>query len=177
MIEPWIENGEPFILVGPEGCGKDMIIRHAFSGEAGGLRGGGGRSGGGGAGGKRVKTSTTVLHCNARTTAEHVITKASRISTESGFATTRPCLVAKRSDWRTYSSPWTLQHDLEVDILHMFSTGMRKYGERPLRQAIVNTTCSTHKTKKYFTLFIINSWSYLLWFPVIAHLGLERGET
>ena len=71
MIEPWIENGEPFILVGPEGCGKDMIIRYAFSGE-GGPRG---RSGGGG--GKRVKTSTTVLHCNARTTAEHVITKAS----------------------------------------------------------------------------------------------------
>lgn len=77
MIEPWIENNEPFILVGPEGCGKDMIIRHAFSGD-GGFRGGG-RSGGGagGGGGKRVKTSTTVLHCNARTTAEHVITKAS----------------------------------------------------------------------------------------------------
>lgn len=76
MMEPWIENSEPFILVGPEGCGKDMIIRHAFSAAAtsrvGGERGGRGD----GATAKRVKTSITVLHCNARTTAEHVITKA-----------------------------------------------------------------------------------------------------
>ncbi|CAN0545977.1 unnamed protein product, partial [Ectocarpus sp. 8 AP-2014] len=60
MMEPWIENSEPFILVGPEGCGKDMIIRYAFSSES------------------RIKTSITVLHCNARTTAEHVITKVAQ---------------------------------------------------------------------------------------------------
>lgn len=70
MMEPWIEKSEPFILVGPEGCGKDMIIRHAFSGEA--SSGGGGRKAGGA---KKMKTNITVLHCNARTTAEHVITK------------------------------------------------------------------------------------------------------
>ncbi|CAM9131219.1 unnamed protein product, partial [Ectocarpus sp. 4 AP-2014] len=73
MMEPWIENSEPFILVGPEGCGKDMIIRYAFSSE--GVSRGGGRPRAGGAGSKRLKTSITVLHCNARTTAEHVITK------------------------------------------------------------------------------------------------------
>lgn len=76
---PWIETSEPFILVGPEGCGKDMIIRHAFSGEtvsgAGGGDGKGGRRSGGA---KKVKTNITVLHCNARTTAEHVITKVKR---------------------------------------------------------------------------------------------------
>ncbi|CAN0042899.1 unnamed protein product [Ascophyllum nodosum] len=71
MMEPWITNSEPFILVGPEGCGKDMIIRHAFS--EGALRPGARGTGGL----KRVKTSITVLHCNARTTAENVITKAS----------------------------------------------------------------------------------------------------
>lgn len=79
MMEPWIESSEPFILVGPEGCGKDMIIRHAFSSESaasrGGVRGTAGGGGGGGSGAKRLKTSITVLHCNARTTAEHVITK------------------------------------------------------------------------------------------------------
>jgi len=55
QLEPWIERMEPFILVGPEGCGKDMIIHHAFR--------------------KRRNTNIATLHCNARTTAEHVITK------------------------------------------------------------------------------------------------------
>lgn len=27
MVRPWVENGESFILVGPEGCGKNLIIR------------------------------------------------------------------------------------------------------------------------------------------------------
>ncbi|CAM9408681.1 unnamed protein product, partial [Ectocarpus fasciculatus] len=76
MMEPWIENSEPFILVGPEGCGKDMIIRYAFSSESVSRVGGRPRAGGGG--GKRIKTSITVLHCNARTTAEHVITKVAQ---------------------------------------------------------------------------------------------------
>lgn len=78
VMEPWIDNSEPFILVGPEGCGKDMIIRYAFSSE--GVSRGGARGGGGaGSKGKRLKTSITVLHCNARTTAEHVITKVTRV--------------------------------------------------------------------------------------------------
>lgn len=55
MIQPWIEQFEPFILVGPEGCGKNMIIREAFR--------------------KQRSTQITTLHCNAQTTAEHVIMK------------------------------------------------------------------------------------------------------
>lgn len=78
MMEPWIAKSEPFLLVGPEGCGKDMIIRHAFSSEA--VTHGGGREGAR-KGSKKVKTTITVLHCNARTTAEHVIAKARK----SGF--------------------------------------------------------------------------------------------
>ncbi|GLD99147.1 hypothetical protein PINS_up007865 [Pythium insidiosum] len=55
VLEPWVERMEPFILVGPEGCGKNMLIRQAF---------------------KNVKSATvTVLHCNAQTTADHVIHK------------------------------------------------------------------------------------------------------
>ena len=46
---------EPFILVGPEGCGKDMMIRHAFK--------------------QRRSTTITVLNCNAQTTAADVVSK------------------------------------------------------------------------------------------------------
>jgi dynein heavy chain 2 len=28
MIKPWLEQGDSFILVGPEGCGKNLIIRN-----------------------------------------------------------------------------------------------------------------------------------------------------
>ena len=26
MIKPWLDSGDSFILVGPEGCGKNLII-------------------------------------------------------------------------------------------------------------------------------------------------------
>jgi dynein heavy chain 2, cytosolic len=55
MIVPWIENFEPFILVGPEGCGKSMIINHAFR--------------------QRRNVGIATLHCNAQTTADDVISK------------------------------------------------------------------------------------------------------
>ena len=29
-IKDWVFNGDPFILVGPEGCGKNLIIRNTF---------------------------------------------------------------------------------------------------------------------------------------------------
>ncbi len=58
MMHNWVENMEPFILVGPEGCGKDMIIRQAFK--------------------QRRSTSITTLNCNAQTTAGDVISKISQ---------------------------------------------------------------------------------------------------
>jgi dynein heavy chain 2 len=42
----WITNMEPFILVGPEGCGKSMIINHAFK--------------------QRRNVGIATLHCNAQ---------------------------------------------------------------------------------------------------------------
>ena len=69
-VGPWVENSEPFILVGPEGAGKNMIIRHIF--------------------GQQRSCSVTTLHCNAQTTAEHVISKiaqsCSLFSTTAGRA-------------------------------------------------------------------------------------------
>ena len=56
MIAPWVERMEPFILVGPEGAGKTMLLRYCFDQEA--------RS-----------TSVATLHCNAQTSASHVVQK------------------------------------------------------------------------------------------------------
>jgi dynein heavy chain 2 len=54
-LDGWITNMEPFILVGPEGCGKSMIINHAFK--------------------QRRNVGIATLHCNAQTTADDVISK------------------------------------------------------------------------------------------------------
>ena len=58
MLQPWIKNCEPFILVGPEGCGKSMIITHAFR--------------------QRKNVGVATLHCNAQTTADDVISKVAQ---------------------------------------------------------------------------------------------------
>ncbi|GBG24746.1 Cytoplasmic dynein 2 heavy chain 1 [Hondaea fermentalgiana] len=56
MILPWMQCMEPFILVGPPGCGKGMLLTQCFRtlGKA---------------------AAVTTLHCNAQTTAAHVIQK------------------------------------------------------------------------------------------------------
>jgi transcriptional regulator with AAA-type ATPase domain len=30
-ILPWVQNGQPFLIAGPEGCGKETIVRAAFN--------------------------------------------------------------------------------------------------------------------------------------------------
>lgn len=57
-VDCWINNMEPFILVGPEGCGKSMIINHAFK--------------------QKRNISIATLNCNAQTTADDVINKISQ---------------------------------------------------------------------------------------------------
>ena len=49
---------EPFILVGPEGCGKSMIINHTFR--------------------QRRNTAISTIHCNAQTTADDIINKVAQ---------------------------------------------------------------------------------------------------
>lgn len=45
MIKPWLEQGDSFILVGPEGCGKNLIIRNLI---------------------KTMKsTQMAIIHCNS----------------------------------------------------------------------------------------------------------------
>jgi dynein heavy chain 2 len=30
MIKPWLDKGDSFIVVGPEGCGKNLMIRNSI---------------------------------------------------------------------------------------------------------------------------------------------------
>ena len=54
-MESWLENMEPFILVGPEGCGKSTMINYAFR--------------------SKKNIGIAVINCNAQTTADDVIRK------------------------------------------------------------------------------------------------------
>lgn len=54
-LESWINHSDPFILVGPEGCGKSLMIYHAFR--------------------QRRGVNITTLHCNAQTSSDDIINK------------------------------------------------------------------------------------------------------
>lgn len=55
MIKPWLTKQQPFILVGPEGCGKTLLLTNMF---------------------KDLKaTSVVTIHCSAQTQSKHVIQK------------------------------------------------------------------------------------------------------
>ena len=62
IIKGWVERMEPFILVGPEGAGKNMLLMHVLS--------------------QQRSTTVTTLHCNAQTTAENVIQRVKQACVE-----------------------------------------------------------------------------------------------
>ncbi|XP_074649972.1 cytoplasmic dynein 2 heavy chain 1-like [Tubulanus polymorphus] len=67
---PWLtpENRQPFILVGPEGCGKGLLLNHCFE--------------------QLRSTQVAVVHCSAQTNPTHVLQKLGQtcmvISTNTG---------------------------------------------------------------------------------------------
>ncbi|KAK2099397.1 Cytoplasmic dynein 2 heavy chain 1 [Saguinus oedipus] len=69
-FKPWLSSDtkQPFILVGPEGCGKGMLLRFAFS--------------------QLRSTQIATVHCSAQTTSRHLLQKLSQtclvISTNTG---------------------------------------------------------------------------------------------
>ncbi|XP_069615312.1 cytoplasmic dynein 2 heavy chain 1 [Ranitomeya imitator] len=69
-FRPWLgtDTKQPFILVGPEGCGKGMLLRYAFS--------------------QLRSTHIATVHCSAQTTSRHVLQKLTQtclvISTNTG---------------------------------------------------------------------------------------------
>ncbi|CAG2190736.1 DNCH2 [Mytilus edulis] len=54
---PWLQadNKQPFILVGPEGCGKEMLLKHCFE--------------------QLRSTQIAIVHCSAQTNPTHVLQK------------------------------------------------------------------------------------------------------
>ncbi|XP_068122972.1 cytoplasmic dynein 2 heavy chain 1 isoform X2 [Hyperolius riggenbachi] len=69
-FRPWLgaDTKQPFILVGPEGCGKGMLLRYAFS--------------------QLRSTQIATIHCSAQTSSRHVLQKLTQtclvISTNTG---------------------------------------------------------------------------------------------
>ena len=64
LITKWVDSNEPFVLVGPEGCGKSLLLNSVFS---------------------RLKaTQVATINCNAETTANHLMQKLRQMCTQSG---------------------------------------------------------------------------------------------
>ena len=61
MFQPWLQstNKHPFIVVGPEGCGKELLLRHSFN--------------------QLRSVQVAVVHCSAQTSAMHIIQKLSQV--------------------------------------------------------------------------------------------------
>ncbi len=55
IIQPWLDTLAPFIVVGPEGVGKSLLLRSAL--------------------GEQKSTTVAVIHCNAQTRPAHLISK------------------------------------------------------------------------------------------------------
>ncbi|EGR34655.1 hypothetical protein IMG5_004580 [Ichthyophthirius multifiliis] len=70
LIKPWILNCQPFIICGPEGCGKSMLIRSSFEI----LKN------------LNQKISIATIFCNAQTTAQQIIQKLNQICIKGTFA-------------------------------------------------------------------------------------------
>ena len=63
MIMPWLENGDSFIVVGPEGCGKNLMIRNQIK--------------------QMQSRQIAIINCNAQTSAFHVIQKLNQMCSQS----------------------------------------------------------------------------------------------
>lgn len=53
MIRSYLESEEPFILVGPEGCGKSLVIKSITN--------------------QMKSTHIAIINCNAQTSAFHIL--------------------------------------------------------------------------------------------------------
>lgn len=63
LVRPLLEQDESFVLVGPEGCGKNLLITSLV---------------------KQMKsTQVAIIHCNAQTAAFHVIQKLNQMCQQS----------------------------------------------------------------------------------------------
>ncbi len=61
MFRPWLSgsNKQPFLIVGPEGCGKELLLRYSFE--------------------QLRSVQVAVIYCSAQTNATHVIQKLTQV--------------------------------------------------------------------------------------------------
>ena len=64
LVRAWVIGAQPFILVGPEGCGKSMLIRRLVTTE---LKG----------------ADYATIDCSAQTTAKQVLQKLNQLCIQS----------------------------------------------------------------------------------------------
>jgi dynein heavy chain 2 len=69
VILPWLQNHEPLIVVGPEGCGKSTTLRHCFS--------------------KLKSTTVAVLNCSSETRASQILARLQQLCVSSTTNTGR----------------------------------------------------------------------------------------
>ena len=61
MFKPWLSsfNKQSFIVVGLEGCGKELLLRYSFE--------------------QQRSSQVAIIHCSAQTSGAHVIQKLSQV--------------------------------------------------------------------------------------------------
>ncbi|KAJ3215292.1 Cytoplasmic dynein 2 heavy chain 1 [Dinochytrium kinnereticum] len=58
-IMPWLQHGYPFIVIGPEGAGKHMLLKYCFQ--------------------QLKSTSVAIIHCSAQTRSVHLLQRLSHM--------------------------------------------------------------------------------------------------
>jgi len=65
ILSRWVESNEPFILVGPEGCGKSLLLNSAFK--------------------KLRSIQIGTINCNAETTTSHLMQKLKQMCAQGTY--------------------------------------------------------------------------------------------
>ena len=92
MFHPWLSgsNKQPFLIVGPEGCGKELLLRYSFE--------------------QLRSVQVAVIYCSAQTNATHVIQKLTQVYSVAPpifmrvhvFALFQVCMVISTNTGRVY---------------------------------------------------------------------------
>ena len=101
LVFKWIENMEPVIIVGPEGCGKNLLLTYLF--------------------GQLKATQVATIHCNAQTGAIHVIQKLNQICAQSSVSQGRVYRPRECSRLILYLKDINLPHPDKYDTIQLIA--------------------------------------------------------
>ena len=111
VFRPWLtsKNVQPFLLVGPEGCGKELLLRYGFE--------------------QLRSAQVSIIHCNAQTSAMHVIQKLTQV-----------CMVISTNTGRVYRP-----RDSEKLILYLKDINLPKPDKWGTSQLIAFLQQASHR--------------------------------